>query len=201
MPFHLNIFINCPFDDDYYPLLKPLLFTVVFCGLKPRLSETRDSDSIRIRQIQGLIEDSKFSIHDLSRIEGLRDGDLPRFNMPFELGLDLGCKRYSNSNKRCLILEEQPYRYKQVLSDISGQDIKSHNNEPIMMVKAVRDWIYTVRPRKKLRSYMVIWDLYNEFLYDFDKEMKAEKMNPEKMWEIPFSELIILMSKWINSKF
>lgn len=70
-----------------------------------------------------------------------------------------------------------------------------------MMVKAVRDWIYTVRPRKKLRSYMVIWDLYNEFLYDFDKDMKAEKMNPEKMWEIPFSELIILMSKWINSKF
>ncbi len=27
MDFDKNIFINCPFDDDYFPLLKPLLYT------------------------------------------------------------------------------------------------------------------------------------------------------------------------------
>jgi len=52
MSYKTNIFINCPFDSDYYPLLKPLLFAVIFCGLKPRLSETTDGDDIRIRQIQ-----------------------------------------------------------------------------------------------------------------------------------------------------
>jgi hypothetical protein len=30
--------------------------------------------------------------------------------------------------------------------------------------------------------------------------MKAEKLDPNKMWEIPFSELIDLMSEWIESK-
>lgn len=202
MPFSTNVFINCPFDNDYYPLLKPILFTVIFCGLKPHLSETKDGDDIRIRQIQDLINISKFSIHDLSRILPKTANDLPRFNMPFELGLDLGCKMYSKKNKKCLILEEKPYRYKQVISDISGQDISSHQNKPFEVIKAVRDWLYSIRPQKKKpKAYTIIWDLYNEFIYDFDKDMKAENLDPDKMWEIPFSELIDLMSKWVKSKF
>jgi len=47
---------------------------------------------------------------------------------------------------------------------------------------------------------MVIWDLYNEFIYDFDEDMKAENLDPNKMWEIPFTELIDLISKWVQSK-
>ncbi len=199
MSYKTNIFINCPFDSDYYPLLKPLLFAVIFCGLKPRLSETTDGDDIRIRQIQELINDSKYSIHDISRIIPKSKKDLPRFNMPFELGLDLGCKMYSKNDKKCLILEEDQYRYKQVISDISGQDISSHANEPIQVIKCVRNWIYKLR-RSKPSAYTIIWDLYNEFLYDFDKDMKAENLDPNKMWEIPFSELIDLMSKWISAK-
>ena len=199
MSYQTNIFINCPFDSDYYPLLKPLLFTVIFCGLKPRLSETTDGDDIRIRQIQELIYDSKYSIHDISRIIPQSKKDLPRFNMPFELGMDLGCKMYSKNDKKCLILEEDKYRYKQVISDISGQDISSHNNDPIQVIKCVRNWIYKLRSSKP-RAYTVIWDLYNEFLYDFDKDMKAENLDPNKMWEIPFSELIDLMTKWISTK-
>jgi len=200
MPFNKNVFINCPFDDDYYPLLKPLLFTVIFCDLKPRLSETKDGDDIRVRQIQDLILDSKYSIHDLSRILPKDEQDLPRFNMPFELGLDLGCKHFLKGVKKCLILEEERYRYKEVISDISGQDISAHDNDPVVLVKMVRDWLYKVKRGNKPVAYTIIWDLYNEFVFDFDKDMRAEKMDPDKMWEIPFSELIALMTSWIKSK-
>lgn len=199
MSYRSNIFINCPFDSDYYPLLKALLFTSIFCGLKPKLSETKDGDDIRIRQIQELIKESKYSIHDISRIVPKKKKDLPRFNMPFELGMDLGCKMYSQNDKRCLILEEDQYRYKEVISDISGQDISNHASDPIQVVKCVRNWIYKIK-RSKPVAYTVIWDLYNEFLYDFDKDMKAENLDPDKMWEIPFSELIDLMSKWVKTK-
>jgi len=199
MSYRTNIFINCPFDSDYYQLLKPILFTVIYCGLKPRLSETIDGGDIRITQIQELINESKFSIHDISRIIPKSKKDLPRFNMPFELGMDLGCKAYLKTDKRCLILEKEQYRYKEVISDISGQDISSHNNEPIIVVKCVRNWIYKIKTSKPV-AYTVIWDLYNEFLFDFDKDMKAENLDPNKMWEIPFSELIDLMAKWIKSK-
>jgi len=200
MPFSTNIFINCPFDNDYYSLLKPLHFTVIFCGIKPKLSETKDGDDIRIRQIQELIKISKFSIHDLSRVISKDPDDLPRFNMPFELGLDLGCKMYANNKKRCLILEKESYRYKEIISDISGQDISSHSNDPMLIVKSVRNWIYKNRPTKKPLAYTTIWDLYNEFIYDFDNDMKAEGLDPNKMWEIPFSELIDLISKWVKTK-
>lgn len=201
MAYSNNVFINCPFDDDYYPLLKPIIFTVLYCGLTPQISETKDGDDIRIRNIQSLIETSKYSIHDISRIEPKTKFDLPRFNMPFELGMDLGCKRYSLKDKKCLILEKQLHRFKKVMSDIAGQDISNHENDPLLITKAVRNWIYKIRNSKnKPASSNTIWDLYNEFLFDFDKDMRAEKLNPNVMWEIPFSELIDLNKNWIKAK-
>jgi len=101
--------------------------------------------------------------------------------VPLELGIDLGCKRYLHKVKRCLILEAQRYRYKEVISDLLGQDISCHENVPILMIKAVRDWIYMLRKLKnKPEKYMVIWDKYNEFIYDYDKDMKAENLNKDR---------------------
>jgi hypothetical protein len=58
------------------------------------------------------------SIHDISRTE-VRDQpyQLPRFNMPLELGIFLGAKRFRrhSSRKRCLILDREPYRYKRFI--------------------------------------------------------------------------------------
>lgn len=213
MGYNTNIFINCPFDNDYYALLKPILFTCIFCKLVPRLSETQDGDDIRIRQIQKLIKQSKYSIHDISRIlpssfpaknksQKKDKYPLPRFNMPFELGLDLGCKHYLKKDKKCLILEEKPYRYIEVISDIAGQDISNHKNDPFRAVKVVRNWIYTVTTDQKSKppSYKVIWDLYNEFLFDYETSLKNEDIDPNKIWEIPFSEVIDWMKEWIDNK-
>ena len=43
MNFTKNVFINCPLDPEYIPLLKCLLFTIKKIGLIPRLAlgETR----------------------------------------------------------------------------------------------------------------------------------------------------------------
>jgi hypothetical protein len=46
--FKSNVFINCPFDEDYLPLLRPLLFTVVYLGFNPRIASER-SDSAENR--------------------------------------------------------------------------------------------------------------------------------------------------------
>jgi hypothetical protein len=69
MDFNNNIFINCPFDDEYFPLLKPLLYTIKKIGFTPRISlERNDSGEIRLNKIKELIESSKYSIHDLSTL-------------------------------------------------------------------------------------------------------------------------------------
>jgi len=59
MGYKSNIFINCPFDNDFFFLLKPIIFTSIYCGLNPKISETKDGDDIRVRQIQNLIENSR----------------------------------------------------------------------------------------------------------------------------------------------
>lgn len=160
------LFINCPFDEDYVPLLHCLLFVVLECGLRPRLSlEEVDSGTVRIEKIRDLIRSCRYSIHDISRMEALKPGDEPRFNMPFELGLDLGCRYYGGSrcrSKRCLILERDRYRYQRVLSDLAGNDIRAHESSPKRLMAEVRDWLRVVT-EKALPSRFALWERFNSF--------------------------------------
>src|SRR5690625_3567196 len=47
MSFENNVFINCPFDEDYYSLLRPLLFTIVYLGYNPKIATERADNAIR----------------------------------------------------------------------------------------------------------------------------------------------------------
>jgi len=193
-----NVFINCPFDNDYFVLLKPLLFSLCYIDLNPQISETSDSGEIRLHKIKGLIENSRYSIHDLSRMEPLRDNELPRFNMPFECGIDFGIK-LSNpvdfADKRFLILEKEPYRYQKVISDISGNDIKAHKNDPELIIKVVRDWFKPTNlniPRHK-----EIWLAYNEFEFDYEEILNSEGYDPKDINSLTFSDIVENMKAWI----
>src|SRR6056297_2468778 len=86
------VFINCPFDNRYFPILKSLLFSLIYMGFDPLISETSDSGDTRLHKLVRLMRDSKFSIHDISRMEPLKAKELPRFNMAFECGVDFGIK-------------------------------------------------------------------------------------------------------------
>ena len=39
--FSKNVFINCPFDEQYIPLLRSILFTIVYLGFTPRIASER----------------------------------------------------------------------------------------------------------------------------------------------------------------
>ena len=115
-----RVFVNCPFDDAYRPLQRALVFVLLTCGLEPQLSESKDAATARLTQIKALIRTCRYSVHDISRCEPLLPDDLPRFNMPFELGLDFGYKEYGPAaarTKMVLVLEAKQYRYQKVLSD------------------------------------------------------------------------------------
>ena len=101
-----SIFINCPFDDDYLPLLRALLFVARFYNLEVKISSTDlDSKSNRLSRIIALMRESKYSVHDLSRMKSGKKGEYYRMNMPFELGLDYGI---SGDDKIFLIFESEP---------------------------------------------------------------------------------------------
>jgi len=195
-----NVFVNCPFDNKFFPLLKPLLFTIIYMDLVPKISETSDSGEVRLTKIKGLMSESKYSIHDLSRMEPLKENDLPRFNMPFECGIDFGFK-LSNLNgygeKKFLILEKERYRYQKVISDISGNDIKAHNESPELLVKGVRDWFKS--SLGNVPMYKEIWLAYNEFEFDYEEILKANGYNPKDIYALTFSDIIENMQVWIEN--
>lgn len=93
--FSRSVFVNCPFDSDYLPLLRPLLFTILDLRFIPRIaSERSDSGESRIEKISGLIGDCRYSIHDLSRLRASQAGEFSRMNMPFELGIEYGSRLF-----------------------------------------------------------------------------------------------------------
>lgn len=139
-----SVFINCPFDSAYEPLFHGIIFVVHHMDLEPRSAlETTDAGQPRIDKILDLIESCKYSIHDLSRTELDLHG-FPRFNVPFELGLDLGCKRYGpppQERKMTLILDVNRYRSRTFMSDIAGLDVEEHNGSVATAITVVRNWL------------------------------------------------------------
>lgn len=139
-----SVFVNCPFDPQYWPLFEAVIFTVYDCGFVPRSAlELTDSGTVRLHELRDLIRSCKYAIHDLSRVQ-LGQTGLPRFNMPFELGLDLGARLFGSgrqTRKQCLIFEGDPFSLQKSLSDVAGQEIVPHRNSPSEVVTAVRNWL------------------------------------------------------------
>ena len=113
--FHKNVFINCPFDDEYKPILEAILFCLIRLRFNPRIATERDDGGEnRLDKIRELILCSKYSIHDLSRCIPSYLGEYSSGNMPFELGLDFGCRSFGGypfDQKGILILEEKQYSF------------------------------------------------------------------------------------------
>lgn len=199
--FDFNVFINCPFDESYYPLLRPLLFTIIYLGFTPRIAlERSDSGENRIDKISDLLASSKYSIHDLSRLKARHAKEFYRMNMPFELGLDYGARRFGSAqmgSKRFLILERERYDFMKALSDLSGVDIKNHKNEPDEVVRAVRDWfVETVRVRG-VDSPTSIWYKFTDFTSDFYDARTADGFEDKDLNMMPVPEYMGFMHDWI----
>jgi hypothetical protein len=70
-----------------------MCFAIVACGFVPRCAlDESDSAVVRFKKILDLITACEFSVHDVSRVELDSASRLPRFNMPLELGADLGLR-------------------------------------------------------------------------------------------------------------
>lgn len=179
-----NVFVNCPFDPAYQPLLGSIVFTVTFCGHHVRSAlEASDSGDLRLRKIIGLLEQSALSIHDISRMELDARTKLPRFNMPIELGIALGMKhlgRKSLQNHRMLVLDKEPYRYRNSASDLAGLDIEAHLDVPALIISAVRGFLATGATRH-LPTEDTIETAYAVFQTELPRMAGAAKQDVAKL--------------------
>ena len=208
--FDSSVFVNCPYDERYVKLLRPLLFVAVYFGHHPRIAKaTSDSGKNRLSKICGLIRSCRYSIHDLSRIQATKADEYYRMNMPFELGIDFGTRLHGPSyatRKTFLILEKEVHDVKIALSDLAGVDVKQHADEPVEVCRAVRDWYYeTVGiDASQPEAYhwpSVVWNSFNVFITSLFEERIAagvsKKEAKEDVERMPMAEYIDKAKTWV----
>jgi hypothetical protein len=122
-----DVFINVPFDPQHEKLFLALLAGLVGLGLHPRSVLEVPPSRDRLRRLYDLVRSCPFSIHDLSRVQLQRAPfRVPRFNMPFELGLSAAIALQKDATHQWRVVERVRYRLQQSLSDISGYDHSIH---------------------------------------------------------------------------
>lgn len=191
MDFEKNVFINCPFDSEYYHLLRPLIYTILYLGFNPRIAlESSDSGIMRLDKICNLIENSKYSIHDLSRLKSSKKNEFYRLNMPFELGIDYSSRRYNKelADKKFLILEKDSFNYMKAISDINGIDIKSHKSKPEEIIKSVRNWFVETVGLKNVNSPTQIWYDFNDFFARLYEVKTGQNFTTDEIDFMPIPE-------------
>lgn len=170
-------------------------------GFLPKCAKDKsNAGQTRIDKIYELIDQSKYSVHDISRTEPDAVNNLPRFNMPLELGLDLGCKRFGqphHKEKVILVLDTEQYRFQKYVSDIAGQDIDAHGNDAASVIEVVRNWL---RRELNYRLFVTpsgakIYQRYQDF------EAALPTICTAMSWDInnlPFMDFSAAAAQWVH---
>jgi hypothetical protein len=156
-----------------------------------------DSGEARIEKLWAIIKECRYGIHDLSRTELDRQSNLPRFNMPLELGMFLGAKRFGVSaqkKKRILIFDTKPFRYQKFISDLAGMDIHAHQGNIRVVVEETRDWLANVTHRR-LPGGQLFWKLYRGFRSELPSIAKHGGLDAHKL---PYGDFMHLVVSWLN---
>ncbi|MEL6537618.1 MAG: hypothetical protein AAFQ98_19515 [Bacteroidota bacterium] len=193
-----NVFINCPFDEEYLELFDALLFAIYLCDCAPRCAlEIDNSAQIRLNKIYSIIEECDLGVHDISRTE-LNANQLPRFNMPFEFGLFMGAKRFgdaSQQDKNCVVFDQAPFRYVEFISDIAGQDIKSHDNKPEEVIRNIRNWLNTFSDLSPLPGAQAIIEQFEQYCRDRQDILDSLSLTPA---DVQYADRILIIERWLS---
>lgn len=193
-----NVFLNCPFDRRYRRLFRAIVFAIHDCGFVARCAlELSTGTQNRLSKIQGIIEQSRYGVHDLSRVQ-LTRSQLPRFNMPLELGIFLGAQRFGRDDQRrksCLILDSQPYRYQEFISDLAGHDAEAHHDDPATAIRRVRDWLRTESKRTTIPGGSTVAGRYKRFAEELPNICRRI---PIKLSELTFVDYTNMIVEWLR---
>jgi hypothetical protein len=158
-----------------------------------------DAGEVRMSKILRLVRGCRLGLHDISRTTLDEVNGLPRFSMPLELGLFLGATHFGvaeQRRKRSIILDVERYRYQKFVSDIAGQDIKAHRNDPVVLIGVVRDWLNASHPGSHLPGGRALAALYRKFNKEIPPKLLKFKLHES---EVSFVDWQRLVQEWLES--
>lgn len=168
---HKKAFINCPYDKEYLDFFKILVFLCAYFGYEPLFASEDKTTHPRNEKIIELIKVTDLGIHDISRIT-LTKNKYPRFNMPFELGMDVMYSTEINKQKKILILDGNDKDYEITISDLKCADIESHKNNAKTLFKIIRNYFVSTSEYEDVKSPR---EIEKQYTLDF-KSWLADKL-------------------------
>jgi hypothetical protein len=178
-----------------------MIFALMFLDYTPRSALGIDDGDVRLHKIINIMGTCKFSVHDISRTDPDDENDLPRFNMPFELGMDVGCKSFcatgsQNKKKVYLILDTEKHRFRIYLSDISGQDVKAHNDDPEELIRVIRNWLNASTTRSLPAAKSIVKE-YAAFLPQVPRICEQADLDDD---DHTFIDYCYIVEYWLNER-
>ena len=124
-----RVFLNVPYDTKFERLFLAYIAGISAYGMVPRATLQITDSSRRLEKILSLERSCTYSIHDLSRVQlDPRKPRVPRFNMPFELGLCVSdANRRTGQKQNWFVFEAVASRLDKSLSDLKGTDPRIHD--------------------------------------------------------------------------
>lgn len=121
-------------------------------------------------------------------------------NMPFELGLDIGCRQFGGSRlaqKKTLVLEQTPYQYQKSLSDLAGRDVVAHEGDYNLAVRKVRNWLAGIGSVEVIGTAQTLAD-YEDFQRWHIERQRAIGSSDEDIKDYSTAELLRSMFDWYD---
>jgi hypothetical protein len=190
-----DVFVNCPFDAQYRDFFYAIVFTVIRSGFVARCAlETDNSADNRFDKICQIIKECRYGIHDISRTETDGNPPLPRFNMPLELGIFLGAKKYggpAHRSKSCIIFDHEQYRFQRFISDIAGQDIHAHSGDTHRLITELATWLRTQSRDQKVPGGIAIAEEFESFNALLPDIYAARQLHPSEVTFGDYNEVVV----------
>ena len=124
----IRVFLNVPYDRSFRKLYVAYIVALAQLGLRPVATLAIPGGDARLDRILDLIKTSRYSIHDLSRVQLSRPPPTtPRFNMPFELGMAVAWAKMNPRLHTYITCETIHRRAQKSLSDMAGTDFNIHD--------------------------------------------------------------------------
>ena len=123
-----EVFLNIPYDKKFERLFLAYIAGISALGMVPRATLEITDSSRRLERILKLARSCGYSVHDLSRVQLDRAKPrVPRFNIPFELGLCVAdANRREGQKQNWFVFEAVANRVDKSLSDLKGTDPRIH---------------------------------------------------------------------------
>lgn len=197
-----RVFINCPFDDKYKPILDGIVFAIHDLGFQARHALIDNGTVLRVQRIAEELRAARYSVHDISRVEVSETslGDVPRFNMPFEAGIAYALHAFpmGAQEHHLAVLDSTAYRYQASISDLNGLDAKIHEDNPLIAISCIREFLQRKSGITDLPGAEYIIKRFNDFKRRLPKAAVASRRSVAELQSMAyFNDLQALMAGWI----